>query len=346
MADEALTYRSAGVDIEQAHRSLRGIEAAIRQTHGPSVIGGVGGFGGLFTASFPGVERPVLVSSIDGVGTKTKVAAMAGAFGGLGFDIVHHCVNDILCQGARPLFFLDYYGCSQLEGPVFQDIVGGMAQACLDTGCALIGGETAEMPGVYHDGEVDVVGAIVGVVDQERRLPRGKMQAGDAIIGVASNGLHTNGYSLARRALFEVAGMSVRDEVPGTGTTLSDELLRPHKCYLGGVAPLLDEGFPIYALAHITGGGLADNMRRVMPSDVRARVETRTWTPLPIFRLIQECGNVPEAEMYRAFNMGIGMVLFVARDAAAAVVQRLHMVGEAAAVIGELDAGPIDVSLV
>jgi phosphoribosylformylglycinamidine cyclo-ligase len=334
------------VDIEQANRAIRSIEAAIRQTHGPRVLGNVGGFAGLFAASFPEVAKPVLVSSIDGVGTKTKVAAMAGSFEGLGLDIVHHCVNDILCQGARPLFFLDYFGCSRLSGPVFEAVVKGMAQACLDTGCALIGGETAEMPGVYADDEIEVVGAIVGLVDQDRMLPRGKMQPGDLIVGVASNGLHTNGYSLARRALFELGGLSVRDEAPGLGTTLAEELLRPHKCYLSALAPLVEEDTGVYALAHITGGGLADNMRRVMPSNVRARVETRSWTPLPVFRLIQSCGGVSDIEMYRTFNMGIGMVAFVAREAAAAVVQRLQMAGESAAVIGELDAGPVDVSLV
>lgn len=346
MPDETLTYAAAGVNIDEASRALRSVLPNIRATYNDQVVSGVGGFGGLFRASFPECERPVLVSSIDGVGTKTKVAAMAGRYEGLGADIVNHCVNDILCQGARPLFFMDYFGTSRLSGPVFEAVVGSAAAACKDVGAVLLGGETAEMPGVYHDDEVDVVGAIVGVVDQDRKLPRGSMQAGDAIVGIAGNGLHTNGYSLARRALFEVGGMSVRDEVPGLGSTLADELLRPHPCYFNAVYPILQEMPDVYGVAHITGGGLYDNVPRVLPADLQAVIEKRTWTPLPIFRLIQETGSVPESEMYRAFNMGIGMVLVVARESAAAVIQRLNQAGESAALIGEIQRGARDVQLV
>lgn len=346
MSDTALTYEQAGVNIDAAQRALRGVEAAIRRTHTEAVQGGVGGFGGLFAPDLTGMNRPLLVSSIDGVGTKTKVAAMAGDFRYLGQDIVNHCVNDILCQGARPLFFLDYFGCSRLNGPSFEAVVTGAAEACAEVGCALIGGETAEMPGVYLDDEIDVVGAIVGLVDADRKLPRGKMQSGDQVIGLASNGLHTNGFSLARRALFEVGGLSVRDEVPGLGTTIGEELLRPHRCYFNAVYPLLQEVPEIHALAHITGGGLYDNIPRVIPTDVRVVLDRRSWTPLPIFQLIQSAGNIPEAEMGRAFNQGIGMVLFVAREVAAAVVQRLNQAGEMAAVIGEVQSGPHDVQIV
>lgn len=345
MPDEPLTYRSAGVNIDEADRSLRAVMGNIQATYTEDVVSGVGGFGGLFRAAFPGMERPLLVASIDGVGTKTKVAAMVGDFSGLGKDIVNHCVNDILCQGARPLFFMDYFASSSLSGPVFEQILKSAAEACMECGAALLGGETAEMPGVYHDEEIDIVGSIVGVVDQDLKLPRGKMQPGDAVIGIASNGLHTNGFSLARRALFEIGGLSVRDEVPGLGTTIGEELLRPHKSYFNSVYPLLQEVAGIYAVAHVTGGGLYDNLPRVMPSDIQAVIEKRSWTPLPIFRLIQDSANIPDAEMYRAFNMGIGMVIFAARDSAPVIVQRLNQMGEAAATIGYLQDGPHDVQI-
>jgi phosphoribosylformylglycinamidine cyclo-ligase len=345
MPEEQLTYAESGVDIDEAGRALRSVLADIQSTYSPQVVSGVGGFGGLFRAQFPEMADPLLVSSIDGVGTKTRVAAMMGRFSGLGYDIVNHCVNDILCQGARPLFFLDYYGCSRLSGLMFEEIVRGIANACKAAECAVIGGETAELPGVYNDDEFDIVGSIVGVVDRERKLPRGKIQPGDAVIGLQSDGLHTNGFSLARRALFEVGGLSVRDEVPGLGTTLGDELLRPHRCYFGPVWPLLQASEDIHAVAHITGGGLYDNIPRVIPSDRRVMIERRAWTPPPIFRLIQTAGNVPDAEMFRAFNMGIGMVLFVNRDAGPGIVQRLHQVGESAAIIGEVQDGATDVQI-
>ncbi len=346
MPEETLTYRAAGVDIDEAQRALRGVVDRIRATQTENVIGGIGGFGGLYRALFPGMQQPVLVASIDGVGTKTKVAAMAGRFGGLGHDIVNHCVNDILCQGARPLFFLDYYGTSRLSGLVFEEVVGGIAEACQEVGMALLGGETAEMPGVYVDDEIDIVGSIVGVVEMERRLPRMKSKPGDALVGIASDGLHSNGFSLARRALFEVGGLSVRDAVPTLATTIGEELLRPHRCYFKSVFPLVEESAGIFAIAHITGGGLHDNVIRVLPADTQAVIERRAWTPLPIFQLIQESGQIPDPEMFRTFNMGIGMVLVVDRDAAAAVVQRLNQAGEAAAVIGHTQNGSQDVQII
>lgn len=346
MSDLSSTYRDAGVDIDGAQRALRSVAPRITASHNDSVIGGIGGFGALFRPNFAEFEHPLLVSSIDGVGTKTKVAAMVGKFTGLGFDIVNHCVNDILCQGAKPLYFLDYYGCSSLEGLLFEEIVTGMADACKNVGCALIGGETAEMPGVYADGEVDVVGSIVGIVDQDRKLPRGRMQPGDALIGLASDGLHTNGFSLARRVLFELAGKSVRDELPGLGRTIGEELVRPHRCYFNAVYPLLQEFDHICAVAHITGGGLYDNLPRVIPSGVRLVIEKRSWTVPPIFQYIQALGNVPDVDMYRTFNMGIGMVLITDRVDAAGIVQRLHEAGESAAVIGEVQAGAQDIQIV
>ncbi|HVT11735.1 MAG TPA: phosphoribosylformylglycinamidine cyclo-ligase [Fimbriimonadaceae bacterium] len=345
MPNEPLTYRSAGVNIDEAQRALRAVTRAVQTTHTSDVVGGIGGFGGLFRANFGDLNSPTLVSSIDGIGTKTKIAAMMGEFTGLGRDIVNHCVNDILCQGAKPLFFLDYYGCSKLSGLVFEEILHGMAEACRDADCALIGGETAEMPGVYGDDEIDVVGTVVGIVDLDRKLPRGKMQAGDAIIGIASDGLHTNGYSLARSALFEKGSLSVRDKMPGLNTTIGDELIRPHRSYFRSVYPLIQDVEGLYAVAHVTGGGLYDNLPRVMPSDVKAVIEKRSWTPLPIFQLIQGTGDIPDQEMYRAFNMGIGMVLFVNRLAASGVVQRLNQAGESAAIIGEVQSGSQDVQI-
>jgi phosphoribosylformylglycinamidine cyclo-ligase len=346
MVDQPITYRDAGVDMDEAQRALRAVAPRINASHNDAVIGGIGGFGALFRGTFPEIEKPILVSSIDGVGTKTRVAAMVGDHSGLGYDIVNHCVNDILCQGARPLFFLDYFGCSRLEGLVFEEIVLGMADACREVGCALIGGETAEMPGVYYDGEIDVVGSVVGIVDQDRKLPRGKMKPGDALIGIASNGLHTNGFSLARRVLFEVAGKSVRDEVPGLGRTIGEELVRPHRCYFNTVYPILQDSENVYAAAHITGGGFYDNLPRVIPSNVKLVIEKRSWTPMPIFQLIQAIGRIADVEMYRTFNMGIGMVLIVDRMDAAGIVQRLNEVGESAAVIGEVQAGSQDVQIV
>ncbi len=346
MSEVPLTYRAAGVDIDESQRALREVAPLIQATYTEGVVAGIGGFGGLFRASFPDFERPVLVSSIDGVGTKTKVAAMVGDYSGLGKDIVNHCINDILCQGAKPLFFMDYYGTSRLSGSVFLSVVKGMAEACAASDTALIGGETAEMPGVYHDDEVDVVGAIVGVVDADKKLPGAKPSAGDVIVGVASDGLHTNGFSLARRALFEMGGLSVRDTMPGLNATIGEELLRPHRCYYRSIYPLLQEQAGIHALAHITGGGLYDNLPRVLPSDYHAIIDRRSWTPLPIFRLIQEVGNIPDVEMYRTFNMGIGMVLLVDREFAPAVVQRLNQAGESAAIIGEVQKGPNDVKII
>ncbi|MBS1713512.1 MAG: phosphoribosylformylglycinamidine cyclo-ligase [Armatimonadetes bacterium] len=346
MPEDALTYASSGVDIDVADQAVRLIVPAVEATHNERVLGGIGGFGALFQATFPDMANPVLVSSIDGVGTKTKVAAMAGDWSGIGKDLVNHCVNDILCQGARPLYFLDYFGCSRLSPQVFDQVVSGAAAACQDVGCALIGGETAELPGVYADEEIDVVGAITGVVDFDKRLPRPKASPGDRLVGIASNGLHTNGYSLARRALFEVGGLSVRDKLAGTDETLADALLMPHRCYFHPVHTVVQESAGVLGAAHITGGGITGNLPRSLPHGVQAVVNKRSWEPLQIFRTIQAVGNVPEDEMFRTFNMGIGMILIVSHDQAAPVVARLNALGEHAAEIGELRPGSGDVHFV
>ncbi len=344
MADQPLTYASSGVDIDSAQRSIRSLESVIQATYSDQVLGGVGGFGGLFAPNFEGMTRPTLVSSIDGVGTKTKVAAMVGDFSNLGKDIVNHCINDILCQGARPLFFLDYFGCSRLSPTVFDQVVRGAAEACLAQGCALIGGETAEMPGVYLDDEIDVVGTIVGVVDAEQRLPKEIMMAGDKVIGLASDGLHTNGFSLARKALFEIGGLSVRDTLED-GRSIGEALLAPHRCYASSVLTMMAELPGVHAISHITGGGLYDNIPRVIPSDIQVLLDRRTWTPPEIFQTIQRVAEVPDYEMYRTFNMGIGLVLVVDKDIAPAMVTRLGQLGEHAAIIGEVQKGPHDVQI-
>jgi len=338
MPHEPLSYAASGVNIDEAGRALQSVLPAIRATQGARVVAGVGSFGALFDGTFSDLRRPLLVSSIDGVGTKTKVAGMAGQWDGIGHDIVNHCANDILCQGARPLFFLDYFGCSHLSAEVFQAVVGGAAAACGAIGCALIGGETAEMPGVYHDDEVDVVGSMIGVVDEELALPRPNLEPGDTLIGLASDGLHTNGYSMARRAFFEIAGLSVNDHVPGEDRTIAEALLTPHRCYANALLPLINEG-SILGLAHITGGGLIDNLPRVLPSHLQAVVHRDRWEPPRLFRAIQEIGQVSEAEMYRAFNMGFGMVVVTRADVALGVAQRLNDAGEQAFVIGELTHG-------
>jgi phosphoribosylformylglycinamidine cyclo-ligase len=342
---DATTYRAAGVDIDEAGRALRAVARDIQATHTDRVIGGIGGFGGLFQAVFPGYENPILVSSIDGVGTKTKVAAQVGKFDGLGYDIVHHCVNDILCQGAAPLFFLDYYGTSHLRGLQFEEIVRSIADACLAVGASLVGGETAEMPGVYHDEEIDIIGSIVGVVDGEHRLPRGKTREGDALIALASDGLHTNGFSLARRALFEVGALSVRDQIDGFELPLGEELLRRHRCYFKSLHPLL-QSEAIHAVAHITGGGLYDNLPRVLSSDCGAIIDKRSWEVPSIFNLIQSTGSIPDVEMYRAFNMGIGMVLVVDRGTEPAVLGALAEAGETAWIVGHITPGGNEITII
>jgi phosphoribosylformylglycinamidine cyclo-ligase len=299
----------------------------------------LGAFGGVFKAGFGGAD-PRLVASIDGVGTKTIVAGMAGDYSGLGADLVNHCVNDILCQGARPLFFLDYFGCGRLEEEAFAQAVGGAAEACRAVGCALIGGETAEMPGVYVDGEVDLVGCIVGLVEGARCLPRAGVASGDRIIGLASSGLHTNGYSLARRALFQGAGLSVGDLMPDGRQTVGQALLQVHRCYFSALWPWISgEESPILALAHITGGGLPDNLPRIIPGGLMARIDDRTWDEPAIFGLIQEAGQISRAEMLHAFNMGIGMTAIVRREDAAAVMQGLGEAGVEAWDIGSLSPG-------
>ncbi|MFZ3377520.1 MAG: phosphoribosylformylglycinamidine cyclo-ligase [Chthoniobacterales bacterium] len=308
-------YASAGVDVDLGNQLKRNIQQLARRTHRAGVLGKIGGFGGLFRARFRDMREPVLVASIDGVGTKLKIAFATNRHDTVSADLVNHCVNDIAVLGARPLFFLDYIGCEKLEARVFDQLLRGFSRACRSAGCALIGGETAQMPGIYRKGEYDLAGCIVGVVDHEKIIDGRKIKPGDTILGLRSNGLHTNGYSLARKILFGKMRLKVRSRLPGSRLMVGEELLRVHKNY----QPLLAKvpvGM-IKGLAHITGGGLIDNLPRVLPKNCDAVIETKRWRVPRIFQILQRNGDVDPEEMYQVFNMGIGMVAMVsARDAA------------------------------
>jgi phosphoribosylformylglycinamidine cyclo-ligase len=314
MTKKKKAYASAGVDVDLGNRLKRNIQQLVRQTHGPQVLGKIGGFGGLFRAHFPELRDPVLVASIDSVGTKLKIAFAMNKHDTVGADLVNHCVNDIAVLGARPLFFLDYIGCERLQANVFKQLLRGFSRACRAAGCALIGGETAQLPEMYHKGEYDLAGCIVGVVDRAKIVDGRGIRPGDVVLGLASNGLHTNGYSLVRKILFEKMRLNVRSRLPGSATAVGRELLRVHKNY-----QILLEKAPagmIKGLAHITGGGLIDNLPRILPKNCDAVIDTQSWHPPRIFQILQQNGNIERAEMYQAFNMGIGMVAIVSeRDA-------------------------------
>jgi phosphoribosylformylglycinamidine cyclo-ligase len=302
-------YAHAGVDVDLGNRLKRRIQTLARRTHGPQVLGKIGGFGGLFAPNLSGMREPILVASIDGVGTKLKIAFAMNKHDTVGADLVNHCVNDIAVLGARPLFFLDYIGCEKIEPRIFNQLLRGFTRACRFAGCALIGGETAQMPGMYRKGEYDLAGCIVGVVDRARIIDGSNIRPGDAILGVASNGLHTNGYSLARKILFEKMRLKIGSRLPGSNVTVGEELLRVHKNY----QPLLAK-VPAGILkgsAHITGGGLIDNLPRILPKSCDAVIDTKSWEAPPIFQILQRNGDVDPAEMYQVFNMGIGMVAIV-----------------------------------
>jgi phosphoribosylformylglycinamidine cyclo-ligase len=302
-------YARAGVDVDLGNRLKRRIQTLVRQTHGPQVLGKIGGFGGLFVPDFSRMREPVLVASIDSVGTKLKIAFAMDKHDTVGADLVNHCVNDIAVLGARPLFFLDYIGCEKLESHIFDQLLHGFARACRLADCALIGGETAQMPGIYRRGEYDLAGCIVGVVDRATIIDGSNIKPGNAILGLASNGLHTNGYSLARKILFEKMRLKIGSRLPGSNVTVSEELLRVHKNY----QPLLAKvpAGIIKGLAHITGGGLIDNLPRILPKSCDAIIDTKSWEAPPIFQILQRNGDVDSAEMYQVFNMGIGMVAIV-----------------------------------
>jgi phosphoribosylformylglycinamidine cyclo-ligase len=343
MSEDGLSYRDAGVDIDAAHRAMGGIAAMLRSTRTADTLSDLGSFGGLYRVP-GGFERPVLVASTDGVGTKLKVAFLTGRHGTVGADLVNHCVNDILVQGARPLFFLDYIGLGRLEPGTVEELVSGIARACRENGCALLGGETAEMPDFYSAGEYDLAGTIVGIVDEARVLDGSEIRAGDAVVALASAGLHTNGYSLARRIVFDRMGLTASDPFPGEGESVGEVLLREHRSYLHSIQPLLERGL-IHGLAHITGGGLLDNLPRVLPAGLSARIDTSSWEVPNVFQLLQREGGVERDEMYRAFNMGVGMAAVVGAEHAEAVLRSLRDAGETAWVAGEIVDGGAGVHL-
>lgn len=338
MSQQPVSYAASGVDINRQDEALRRIKPLVKATRTEGVRSDIGLFGGLFSAQFP-EAKPVLVASMDGVGTKMKVARLAGAWNTVGADLVNHCINDILVQGARPLFFLDYIAAQRLEPEVIEQIVKGMAEACQAAGCALIGGELAEMPGVYAEGEVDVAGTITGVVDEADLLPRlTEMAEGDVLIALPSSGLHTNGYSLARKVCFEVCGLKVTDELPGTGRTVAEALLAVHRSYLAQLMPLVT-AHRLVAMAHITGGGLTDNIPRVLPGHLDAEIRTDSWQVPALFTFLMEKGQMSIEDARQALNLGVGMVVVAKPHQAGEVLRHLQAAGEAAWVLGQLVKG-------
>lgn len=328
-------YAEAGVDIDVMMHSLKRIGKRVKATNTSGVVSELGSFGGLFKS--PGKEN-LLVSSVDGVGTKLKVASMANRHNTVGQDLVNHCVNDILVQGAHPLFFLDYLGAAALDPNVFEDVVSGFCKACKENGMALLGGETAEMPGLYPNGEYDLVGTVVGTVERRKLITGKKIRKGDVLIGLPSTGLQTNGYSLARRVIFEQADKKLSDLVPGTKTTFEKALLAIHKSYLHPVSAVMKK-VDVHGMAHITGGGLYDNVPRVLPERLDAVFDRSTWKTPPVFSFIEEAGNVDHEEMYRVFNMGIGYVLMVGKNDVDKTLNTLKAHKQRALVVGEVVAG-------
>ncbi len=308
------SYANAGVDVALGNRVKSGIGAIVRPTHGAEVLGGIGGFGGLFQPNFRkrGIKDAVLVSSVDGVGTKLKIAFATNRHETIGQDLVNHCINDIAVTGARPLFFLDYIAAAKLEPRILRQIITGLSKACKAAGCALIGGETAQMPGLYSEGEYDLAGAITGIVDRKDLLDGSRVKVGDTLVGLPANGLHTNGYSLARKVLFELLDLKLTDRPAGLGTTIGAELLKVHRSYLPEFEKLhAMKGKPLHAAAHITGGGLIDNLPRILPRGCNALINPLSWRVPAIYGIIGKGGHVDPLEMYQVFNMGIGMVLVV-----------------------------------
>jgi len=331
----ATGYRDSGVDIDEGERAVELMREAVRRTFDANVLSDLGGFGGLYRASFPGVARPVLVASTDGVGTKLKVASMACDYSTVGRDLVNHCVNDILVQGARPLFFMDYLACGRLDSGVAAAMVEGLSSACVENSCSLLGGETAEMPGFYSPGDYDLAGTIVGIVDEDRIIDGSGIRPGDLLLGLGSSGLHTNGYSLARRVLFEIAGLGLADR-PGElrGESVGQALLAVHRSYLRVLAPVIDAGI-LKGLCHVTGGGIPGNLCRILPEGCGAVIR-EGWPVPPVFTLIADRGGVPVEEMRRAFNMGIGMLAVVDRRDLPRAREMLDAAGEVSFDAGEV----------
>jgi len=328
---DGTSYRDAGVNIDAGNETVRRIKSLARGTFTPGVLSEIGSFGGLFRLDRERYQEPVLVSSADGVGTKLKVAFMTGRHDTVGADLVNHCVNDILVQGAEPLFFLDYLATGRLSPDVAEQVIAGVARGCRENGCALIGGETAEMPGFYADGEYDVAGFIVGAVEKSNLVDGKAIVPGDVLIGLPSAGLHTNGYSLARRVLFERAGFTPDTRLAELGATVGEALLAPHRSYLSLVKPLLERQY-VRGLAHITGGGITENLPRILPEGCAAEIDLHAWTVPPLFRLLQQRGDVSREEMFRTFNMGVGLVVACAARHTERVINTVARAGEPNAV--------------
>lgn len=337
-ASKTVTYADSGVDIEQANRAKQRIKYLAHKTFTKSVLSDIGSFGGMFAVDTKKWRDPVLVSSVDGVGTKLKVAFEMKLHHTIGADLVNHCVNDIAVQGAAPLFFMDYFATGKLDPEIAEKVVSGIADACKHNGCALIGGETAEMPGFYAKGEYDLAGFIVGIADREKVITGKKVTPGDVLIGLASNGLHTNGYSLARKLLFEVARYSPETYVNELKNKAGAELMRTHKSYWPLLKKLVDAE-AVNALAHITGGGITENLPRVLPKGTGAVIDLGSWPIQPVFSHLQNLGNIPQEEMFRTFNMGIGMVMVVPPKKFARVQGLLERAGEKGYTIGRIVKG-------
>jgi len=332
------TYRDAGVNIDAGEELVRRIKPAVRKTFGPEVAADLGLFGGAFRLDTSGMEDPILISSTDGVGTKTAVAMWSGRHGTIGRDLVNHSVNDIFTCGARPLFMLDYYASARLDVDIAAAVINGLAEGCAELGVALVGGETAEMPSVYHEGTYDLAGTILGVVDRKQMITGERIKPGDLLVGLPSNGLHTNGYTLARKVLIEKAGLKPTDRLPGLDGDVADALLKPHICYYPIVSKWLARSLPVNGMAHITGGGLVGNTKRIMPEGLTFDIDWDAWQRPALFRHIQELGAVPEEDMRRAFNLGIGWVMVLAASRAKELIMHAMNIGVEPVMIGKVRA--------
>ncbi len=333
-----LSYRDAGVNIDAADEALRSVKGIVKKTFTPNVLRDIGTFGAMYQLDLANYKEPVLVSSVDGVGTKLKVAFAMNKHDTVGVDLVSHCVNDILVQGARPLFFLDYLAFGRLVPEIAVDVITGLSNGCRYAGCALIGGETAEMPGLYNEAEYDLAGTIVGIVDRSRIIDGSAIREGDSIIALRSSGLHTNGYSLARKICFEVEALGITDMMPYVGRPVGEALLEPHRSY-SKVMQLVLKTAGVSGMVHITGGGITDNLPRVLPEGTAAEIDLSAWEALPIFRFLQEAGGVADAEMLRTFNMGVGFLLIVSRDEEEKALKTLCQACEDPKVVGRIIAG-------
>lgn len=334
--DKKLTYKDAGVDIDAADKFVGSVKNIVKPTFRPEVISSIGGFGGMFALNKQKYDNPVLVSSTDGVGTKLKIASMINKHDTIGIDLVAMCANDIIVQGAEPLFLLDYISIGKINHQILEDVLKGIAEGCKQAGCSLIGGETAEMPSFYEDGEYDVAGFVVGVVDMEKVIDGSSITVGDKIIGIGSSGIHSNGFSLVRKVFFDHLKMKPEEYVDELGCTVGEELIKPTKIYVKTVLNIMRD-FQINGIAHITGGGLLDNVVRVLPKECRANINMGSWDILPIFEYMKNKGNVDDEDMLRTFNNGIGMVLVVPAEDADEIMIRLKGLNEKAYIIGEIE---------